>query len=306
MHFALTGATGFLGGHILQKLGKTNNQISALSRADTSPAPIQTRWIRGRLEDPQSLRNLVRGTDVVIHCAGTIKEKSRRAFFKTNQEGTANLLDACKHEDVQRFIFISSIAARSPDISSYAASKASAEELVRASDLNWTILRPGVIYGPGDRETLIFFKLARLGLGLQIGHGRYAMIMAEDVANAALTVSECFETCHKILTLHDGSRDGYSMGDLFKALEKVLNHRNYILPLPPGLAIGLSSFVNRSLQRFGKRVPLVTPEKIAEILHPDWTSSDDALNRLTGWSPEYSLHRGLELTAAWYRSHHWL
>ena len=159
---AVTGATGFVGRHLLRLAREAGHPLRALTRG-WRPPEEGIDWIDGALDRPDALAKLVDGADAVIHIAGLINAPTRAAFEAVNVGGTANMIDAARAIGVRRFIHISSLAAREPDLSDYGWSKAKSERVVAASGLDWTIVRPPAIYGPGDRETFELFKMARRG-----------------------------------------------------------------------------------------------------------------------------------------------
>src|SRR5690606_6032774 len=148
----------------------------------------------------ESLATLAEGADTVVHIAGLINAPNRAAFEAVNAGGTANMIDAARAAGVKRFIHISSLAAREPELSDYGWSKAKSEKIVAASGLDWTILRPPAVYGPGDRETFELFKMARRGFVALPPGGRFSILHVDDLAqlilaliDAPATVGETYE-----------------------------------------------------------------------------------------------------------------
>ena len=129
---ALTGATGFIGGNLLKRLAKAGWKIQALSRPDSDRsclADIPIQWIEGDLNNLDSLRHLVRNTDAIVHCAGAVRGTSETQFNGVNVNGVARLVQAAAEQHrMPRFLLISSVAAREPQLSPYAASKRKGEE----------------------------------------------------------------------------------------------------------------------------------------------------------------------------------
>ena len=160
---AVTGGTGFVGGHLIRLAREQSYEVRALTRG-WRPPEEGVDWVDGALDRPETLIKLCRGADAIVHIAGLINGRSRAAFQAVNVAGTANMIDAARKARVRRFVHISSLAAREPNLSDYGWSKAKAERLVAASGLDWTIVRPPAVYGPGDRETFELFKMARRGL----------------------------------------------------------------------------------------------------------------------------------------------
>ena len=223
---ALTGASGFVGGHIQQRLVAAGWHVKALTRrpgglAEAGPAvtPVQ-----GDLESGSALSELVSGVDAVIHCAGLVAARKTGDFHRVNTQGTENLLRAATAGgNSPRFILISSLAAREPQISPYAHSKRQAEEHLRqvGAGLDWQILRPPVVYGPGDRATLPLFRQFTRGLVLRpSGDGRFSMIYVEDLAAAASALLEQGATARRVMELDDGTAGGYGWNDVLATAER--------------------------------------------------------------------------------------
>ena len=184
---AVTGATGFVGSRLTAVAREAGHPVRALTRGPRAPEPGQT-WIEGALDNPEALAALADGADAIVHAAGLINAPDRAAFDAVNVAGTAAMIDAARATGVKRFIHISSLAAREPGLSDYGASKARSEQVVAASGLDWTIVRPPAIYGPGDRETFELFKMARRGFVALPPKGHFSVIHVDDLAGLILTL----------------------------------------------------------------------------------------------------------------------
>src|SRR5687767_595612 len=150
---AITGGTGFVGSHLLRTALGAGHRVSALTRRPQSVRNTLS-WVEGDLADRAALARLVEGADAVIHVAGVLNARDRAGFEDGNVAGTLAMLAAATAAGIRRFVFVSSLAAREPELSMYGGSKARAEALVESSGLDWSIVRPPAVYGPGDRETL--------------------------------------------------------------------------------------------------------------------------------------------------------
>lgn len=309
---AVTGATGFVGAHLIRQLAKQGWDVRALTRRNQVLESGIT-WVKGSLEDEASLAELVRGANACIHVAGAIKGRNRDDFARANIEGTQRVLKACKNSDVERFVHVSSLAAREPGLSDYAWSKRQAEEAVRANAPGcwapdcWVIVRPPAVYGPGDRETLSLFQAAKLGLApLPNARARASLIHVADLSAALIASLEADEAINgQLAEVHDGEPNGYLLAELYKRIGAALGKRVMTVPVPGLLLRGVGQ-ANAVLAPFLGRVPMVTPGKVRELLHPDWTTADDTLSRLTGWKPAIQAEDGLLSTARWYQAEGWL
>jgi len=305
---AVTGATGFVGAHLIRQLARSGWDVRALTRRPQSVLDSGITWVKGSLEDERSLTELVKGANACIHVAGAIKGRTRDDFARANIEGTTRILAACAGGGVERFIHVSSLAAREPDLSDYAWSKRQAEEAVRAlAKESWAIVRPPAVYGPGDRETLSLFQSAKLGLApLPNAKARVSLIHVSDLCAALAAALEADGRLHGALAeVHDGQPQGYGLIELYRRIGAALGKRVVSVPVPSLLLRGLGS-ANAALAPFLGRVPMVTPGKVRELLHPDWTTADNTLQHLTGWQPAIRLDDGLLATARWYQAQGWL
>src|SRR3954462_770091 len=182
-----TGGTGFVGSHLLRLALGQGYDVRALTRG-WKPPEDEIAWVDGALDRPETLQKLATGADAVIHIAGLLTARDRGDFEQVNVGGTANIIDAARKAGVKRFIHVSSLAAREPELSDYGWSKARSEQVVGARGLDWTIVRPPAVYGPGDRETLELFKMAKRGLVFLPPAGRMSVIEVSDLSRFLLTL----------------------------------------------------------------------------------------------------------------------
>jgi len=307
----ITGATGFIGGHLLEHFSQSGWRVRALSRRppDKTPQSAGVDWVYGDFADPDILSRLVRDARVVVHCAGAVKARRRRDFFTINQQATEQMVAACARAATPpRFVLVSSLAAREPQLSDYAASKRAGEQALAAigAELDQAIVRPPAVYGPGDFEILAFFKAVKAGIApLPVGgRGRLSLIAAHDLCAAIVSlagapgVAGCFE-------VDDGAPGGYSLRELMDTLARLADARPFYIPLPRA-ALAATGALNLAAARLTGRVPMLTPGKARELAHPDWVSNSGALERATGWRPVIGLEHGLRETLAWYREKHLL
>jgi len=192
---AVTGGTGFLGRYIVADLIKAGWKGRLLVRSDPIHPivpDLDAEIILGDLSNKTALERLCAGADVVIHAAGLIKAKSRDAFFSVNSEGSANLAIACaKVAPNVRIVVVSSLAAREPALSDYAASKRAGEAAVLDNAQGpVAILRPSAIYGPWDKETYPLFQMASKGFifGPKTDAARICLINVSDVSKAVVAL----------------------------------------------------------------------------------------------------------------------
>ena len=302
---ALTGATGFLGRHLLEALLDKGFVVRALTRRNQEPR-AGVEWVRGDIVDPAAMMALTRRADIVIHAAGLIKAKTRSEFFRINRDGTERLLKSASENGVKRFLFISSLAAREPHLSHYAASKAAAESLIL--DRKWPyetlIMRPPAIYGPGDMEILKILKATKYGFLPAPGSikNRFSMIHGADLAKAiSILINFKAFTQKPIFEIDDGKEKGYTIPDIAQAIAAATGEAPVkCIPIPSWAIKPLSS-INLMISKVFSTTPMLTPSKAAELIHSDWTASPTKNIYIRGWQIEHDLTSGLKNTIEWYR-----
>jgi uncharacterized protein YbjT (DUF2867 family) len=201
---AITGGTGFVGSTLIRLALEQGHGVRALARRP-QPAQPGVTWVPGALDDPASLTALMDGADAVIHVAGVVNTPTRAGFIAGNITGTEAMLAAATQAGVRRFIHVSSLTAREPALSVYGWSKAEAEARVAASGLDWTMVRPPAIYGPGDLDQLDLFKSTRFGIMPLPPHGRLSLIEVSDLARLLLALIPAPETFGHIYEADDGA-----------------------------------------------------------------------------------------------------
>jgi len=149
----LTGATGFVGGHLLKRLLDDGHSVRALVRFPPkikAPPNDRVEFVFGDVVNGFGLENGMKGCDAVIHLVGIIAETGKATFERVHHLGTRNVVDAAKRTRISRFIQMSALGVRADGVSDYQTSKWKGEEAVRQSGLPYCILRPSLIFGPGD------------------------------------------------------------------------------------------------------------------------------------------------------------
>ena len=297
---AVTGGTGFVGRHLLRMALAEGHDVRALTRG-WKPPETGIAWVDGALDRPDSLAKLAADADVVIHIAGLILG-DRKAFDKVNVGGTAAMIDAARKAGVRRFIHISSLAAREPDLSSYGWSKAKSERLVAASGLEWTIIRPPAVYGPGDRETLELFKMARRGFVALPPTGRFSLLHVEDLCRLILAVVDEPDTVAETYEPDDGVENGWDHRHFARSLGRVFGKRVMTLSMPRA-ALKAASRVDRMFRRDRAKL---TADRVGYFCHPDWVVRAGHRPPAGLWAPRVRTQAGLKQTADWYRAEGWL
>lgn len=275
--------------------------------------------VRGGLDDRAALDSLVAGADVVIHVAGAIAAPSEARFMAVNRDGSAAVAEACRRAAVPRLIYVSTLAVTGPaargrpvdeattprPLTSYGRSKLAGEEAVRASGVAFTIVRPPIVYGPRDRQTLRLFRIARARIAPLLGDGlqELSLVHAADLADALVAAAASPRTVGGVY--HAAHPEVMTQRALLEEIGRAVGARPRLVPLPVPVvraALAMSGVYTRLT---GRRT-LLNPDKAPELLAPAWTCATGALERDARWRAGIPLAQGAREAAAWYAQAGWL
>lgn len=298
---AITGGTGFVGKTLIRLARSQGHQVRALTR---SPQAAQdgVEWIAGALDRPESLHALAKGSDAIIHVAGVVNAFDRAGFEGGNVVGTMAMIEATRDAGVRRFVHVSSLAAREPDLSVYGWSKAKAETLVQASGLDWTIVRPPAIFGPEDRELLDLFRMAHLGYVVLPPEGQISVIEVSDLARLLLAMLPAAEARARIFEADDGRAGGWSHSSFGKAIGMAVGKDIKTLSAPASL-LGWAARLDGFFRGSGAKL---TADRVRYFCHPDWVIDPAKRPPPSLWMPEVDTLSGLQSTARAYIEAGWL
>ncbi len=253
--------------------------------------------IEGDLDDSAALQRLVCGAAAVIHAAGAVRGSSQQDFNHINVTGTGKVLEAVNAQAMPpRLLLLSSLAAREPALSWYAASKRAGESLLDSHPaLDWVILRPPAVYGPGDKEMLPVFQAMARGIAPVPGDtkARISLIHVSDLVAAVIACLQSDATRHQTLTLCDGKPNGYDWREMADLVAAVWGRKVRLWQVPRWLLDSLAWANVRSAGLTG-RSPMLTPPKLRELRHSNWVTDNELITASTGWEPTIGLRPGLE------------
>lgn len=308
---AVTGATGFIGRHLVPALAAAGYRPRLLVRrdpADIDWGGLDIELVPGDLGQPQALRQLLRGSSAVIHLAGLVKSRRDAEFFAVNVQGTAALLDALAAVAPEaHLVHVSSLAAREPTLSAYARSKREGEALaLERSPARVSVIRPPAVYGPGDPETLAFFKLARLPLVPLLGgaQARMAVIHVVDLCTALAKIPG-MQPSEAVHALADAQPSGYGWREIMQAAVSAVGRESAPMARLPRALLRGAGILGDALRGL-RGANMLTSGKVRELLHDDWAVGASELLRLPGALPRFGLRDGFADAVRGYRALGWL
>lgn len=320
MKALVTGATGFIGSHLVEELLKKGYLVTCLVRKTSN-----LKWIEGlditiKYGDclhRESLLEAVRDADLILHVAGLTKAAGEEEFFSVNAKGTENLLHATlkSNPEVKRFLYLSSLAAVGPSfdedpvdestvpapVSSYGKSKLEAESIVmKYSDrVPVTIIRSPAVYGPRDRDFHVFYRMLKRGVCPYWGGCYYSLIYVDDLVSGLVHAAESPKAEGGVFFLSES--DIYTYEDIVKVISEAVGSRPVRLKIPRKI-FPLIGGIGEKLGKQG----IINKDKVKELCHPRWICDSSKASRELGFSPKVRMDKGIRWTANWYRIHQWL
>jgi nucleoside-diphosphate-sugar epimerase len=323
MHALITGANGFLGSALARRLAGDGHRVRALVRPGSDASSLDgagVQRVSGDVTDPGSLVPAVEGVEVVFHLAGLRRAPERSAFFRVNAEGTRTVCEAMLRLGARRMVLAGSLAAVGPSTPDrphvetdpfapeewYGESKAQAERIaLGTAGLEVTVARPPRILGPGDRENLVFFRLVKRGLRLEIAGGPrpLSVVDVDDVVELLLVQAVRPEAVGEVFFAPGPDRT--SLEEIQALGAEVLGVRTRTLRLSPRRLRALAAMADGFSRLTGKHLPL--NRKLArQLLAPAWTCSGEKARERLGWVPRIDARTSIARSAAWYQAQGWL
>ncbi|MFO1461586.1 MAG: complex I NDUFA9 subunit family protein [Verrucomicrobiota bacterium] len=284
MLILVTGGSGFVGREIVGQLQSAGHRIRVLARR-SSPMEEGVERIRGSVLEPASVAEAVSGVDAVVHLVGIINEVGDQTFERVHVGGTEAVVSATRSAGVRRYIHMSALGTRPAARSRYHRTKWDAEELVRRSGLDWTILRPSLIYGPGDGFINLFARMSAVSPVLPVvgpGSNRMQPVAVEDVAWCFCGAMAHPESLYQ--TLDVCGRERFTVNEILAVVLETLGRRRGTVHLPWGIA-GLQARILETVypRLLGKASPLNRDQIL--MLQEDNVGDPDPACRMFGFEP---------------------
>ncbi len=327
MKALVTGARGFIGSFLVEKLIENGYEVKCILRKKGSDLKwlngLSFEQVEGDILHPDSLKDAVADVDIIFHLAGCTKALRREEYYNVNVTGTQNLLDAVVkfNPSVKRFVHVSSLAAAGPSfdgrllkegqdchpVSHYGKSKCESEKVVIEffDKLPITMVRPPAVFGPRDRDVLTYFKYGKKGiLPILAGGERTAsFVYVKDLVNGIILAAENNSSVRQTYYLCD--EKPYTWDEFGGAIASELNVKTRRLVMPVFLSFW-ASFFSELFSRFTRKPSILSLDKYKEIKMNHWVCSSEKAKKELGFKPEYGLGKGIKETAEWYLANGWL
>ncbi|KPP95197.1 MAG: nucleoside-diphosphate-sugar epimerase [Bacteroidetes bacterium HLUCCA01] len=319
----ITGGTGFIGSHLVDRLLADNaGELRCMVRA-------QERWLTGKsytrvsagLHDVDTIAEALEGVDVLFHTAGVVKARDTRTFHQVNVEATENLLRLAMRKGVPKVVILSSQAAAGPSfnkpveetmpmmpVSRYGESKKRMEEMIHqvaGEGISVSIIRPSSVYGPREEDIYTIFKIAAKGIFPIIGKAPgkpISLVHVRDVVEGSLLAAA--DRTPGVQTWFISSERGYSWHEIAEATQMALGKKLTKIHVPESWVSRVGTIAETGASFFGK-YPVLNRDKAAEMVL-SWVCSVEKARIELGYQPSVSLQEGIRETIAWYKTHNWL
>lgn len=325
----VTGATGFIGSHLVEALAEKNRRVRCLVRRDSflknleyikslrDPIKSKIEIFNGDLLDKKLLKKALRDIDIIFHLAAIARPMAipNQAYFDVNATGTKNLLEACRSTKIKKFIHMSSISAVGPSrdgkpvnestpckpVDTYGESKLEAEKILfeyyKKYKIPIVILRPSMVFGERDFEMLRFFKAVKTGFFPIRGRGKMEFCYVQNLVEACLLAEEKGKI-GEVYCISNG--ESYTLNKIIRTMVKEM----HIKLVPIFLPISMLRAGGFAMEIIGKRFnfhPPFSKETATWMTTNYWYCSIEKAKKELGYKPKFSLGEGIRRTVKWYK-----
>lgn len=318
----ITGASGFIGFHLVEAALASGLEVSAAIRKSSAIEHLKglpVTFVDLQYADENTLEQQLANYHYVIHAGGATKALTQAAYDTVNVDITDKICKALLHSNLlEKLVFVSSLAVIGPvaagevitedttpnPVTAYGKSKLKAERLLQRYDLPWVGIRPTAVYGPREKDILTLIKSIVKGWDVYIStiDQQLSFVYVTDLATAIMN-SLTGKERHNFFNITDGKAyDRYQLADIIKAYKGKTAKR---IHLPYGL-VKLVAYLLEQLGKISGKAPILNVEKLNELTAVNWTCSIDKAQQLLQYQPEYDLKKGLEETIDWYEKHQWI
>ena len=317
----VTGGSGFIGKHLVEKLVQYGNKVTCLLLLGEDPSwfrSVHAEIIYGDLTRKDSLVHAVKGKDYIFHLAAQVGGNNTEAFYEVNFNGTRNLVENCKEQNVKldRFLFVSSIAVTGPSgkdrifneetecnpISDYGKSKLMAEQYLNdhKNKFPFSIVRFAMVYGPGSYGGLYaFFKFINKRIFPYFGDGSTNLTYVEDVVNGMINTVKNPNSLYNTYILADNQL--YTIKNIQKSISRTTGKKPVKIFVPFQLMYGMA-FLVEIVSRIRKVIPPMTRNELVSYMkHRYWKFDTRKALKELNYEPEVEFEEGLEKTYSWYK-----
>jgi len=321
----VTGATGFVGGHLAEALGRQGVRTRLLVRSAARLAFQPGRYhevVLGDVTDPSSVKAAMRGVKTVFYLAGVLRGFDRDDYARVNREGTRIVAEAARRaKTVRRFVYASSLSAAGPStaarprteddpprpVSYYGETKLEGEEVARRTlgdKVPWVILRPGAVYGPREKDILQYFQMAKTGVAFLPGDGRQSVgyVHVDDLVDALLRAAASPRAVRHVYFV---SASEATWVRLLEIIGDAVGRRPLSLKIPLPL-VKLAALGSEAVGHLRGKAAILNMDKVKEARQEAWTCDAGRIRRELGWRPRWTLEKGVRQVAESYRQAGWI
>ncbi len=327
MRVFVTGATGFVGSHLVDALIEKEYEVYTLVRKTSNLQWLKDKKVKlvyGDLRNELSgeLREILKKSNYVYHIAGAIMGVKKEDYFRVNEGGTRRLLEQMVKAGAspERFLYLSSLAAVGPGkdmepvteetpphpVSWYGESKLAGEKVVKSFEKYFpiTIVRPPPVYGPRDYGMLDVFRMLKYGIVSDVGKDTWTnFVFVKDLVKGIILAAESEKGAGEVF--HIGDRENISTIEAFKRIARAIGKKVISFRIPLWVVYPAAMMSEIKMRMTGKP-QIFNLQKVSELKQTNWMMSIEKAKSVLGYEPEYSIKKGGKITYEWYLREGWI